>query len=88
VNHVQFKQVHHLVITKYASAYKIIKETGSSLLKHLKEQRELLGDTSIAYINVGNYVMAMKEPCLDFNLEDKVVPAERSIVRPIENEKR
>jgi len=88
VNHVQFRQVHYLVITKYASACKVVKEIESSLLKHFKEQRELLRDISIAYINIANDVMAMKEQCPDFNLEDKVVPAQQSIVRPIGNEKR
>ena len=88
VNHVQFRQVHHMVITKYASACKAVEKIGPSLLKHLKVKRELLGDTSIAYINVGNDVIATKEQCSYFNLEDKVVPAEGTIVRPIGNEKR
>jgi len=38
---------HEGVDTEYASACKAVKEIESSLLKHIKEQRELLGDTSV-----------------------------------------
>ncbi|BAT86257.1 DNA mismatch repair protein [Vigna angularis] len=50
------------VDTEYASACKTVKEIESTLLKHLKKQRELLGDTSIAYVNVGKDVYLMEVP--------------------------
>lgn len=38
---------HEGVDIEYASACKTVKEIESTLLKHLKKQRELLGDTSV-----------------------------------------
>ncbi|ESW35166.1 hypothetical protein PHAVU_001G212500 [Phaseolus vulgaris] len=53
---------HEGVDTEYASACKAVKDIESSLLKHLKEQRELLGDTSIAYVSVGKDVYLLEVP--------------------------
>lgn len=38
---------HEGVDVEFDSACKAVKEIESSLLKHLKEQRKLLGDTSV-----------------------------------------
>ncbi|XP_020234813.1 DNA mismatch repair protein MSH6 [Cajanus cajan] len=51
------------VDTEYDSACKAVKEIESSLLKHLKEQRKILGDTSITYVSVGkdSYLLEVPE---------------------------
>ncbi|KAK7396957.1 hypothetical protein VNO78_18120 [Psophocarpus tetragonolobus] len=53
---------HEGVDTEYDSACKAVKEIESSLLKHLKEQRKLLGDTSITYVNIGKDTYLLEVP--------------------------
>ncbi|TKY61722.1 DNA mismatch repair protein MSH6 [Spatholobus suberectus] len=53
---------HEGVDTEYDSACKTVKEIESNLLKHLKEQRKLLGDTSIAYVNIGKDAYLLEVP--------------------------
>ncbi|KAL5863022.1 hypothetical protein ACOSQ3_000536 [Xanthoceras sorbifolium] len=47
---------------EYDSACKTLKEIESSLAKHLKEQRKLLGDTSITYVTVGKDAYLLELP--------------------------
>lgn len=47
---------------EYDSACKAVKEIESSLLKHLKEQRKLLGGTSISYVNIGKDTYLLEVP--------------------------
>ncbi|KAK7337513.1 hypothetical protein VNO77_18092 [Canavalia gladiata] len=53
---------HEGVDKEYDSACKAVKEIESSLLKHLKEQRKLLGDTSITYVNIGKEAYLLEVP--------------------------
>lgn len=46
----------------YDSACKKIREIESSLTKHLKEQRKLLGDTSITYVTIGKELYLLEVP--------------------------
>lgn len=46
----------------YDSACKKVKETESSLTRHLKEQRKLLGDASITYVNIGKELYLLEVP--------------------------
>ncbi|XP_008451484.1 DNA mismatch repair protein MSH6 isoform X2 [Cucumis melo] len=50
------------VDVEYDSACEKIKEIQSSLTKHLKEQRKLLGDTSITYVTVGKETHLLEVP--------------------------
>lgn len=47
---------------EFDSACEKIKEIQSSLTKHLKEQRKLLGDTSITYVTVGKETHLLEVP--------------------------
>ncbi|KAK7284586.1 hypothetical protein RJT34_19335 [Clitoria ternatea] len=47
---------------EYDTACKAVKEVESSLLKHLKEQRKLLGGTSITYVTVGKEAYLLEVP--------------------------
>ncbi|KAK2649644.1 hypothetical protein Ddye_017133 [Dipteronia dyeriana] len=47
---------------EYDSACKTVKEIESGLEKHLKEQRKLLGDTSISYVTVGKDIYLLEVP--------------------------
>ncbi|KAL5060662.1 hypothetical protein RYX36_032266 [Vicia faba] len=51
---------------EYDSASKAVKEIESSLLKHLKEQKELLGCTSISYVDVGKDTYLLEGICFIF----------------------
>ncbi|XP_027349607.1 DNA mismatch repair protein MSH6 [Abrus precatorius] len=53
---------HEGVDMEYDSACKAVKEVEASLLKHLKEQRKLLGDTSINYVNIGKETYLLEVP--------------------------
>ncbi|KAF5455366.1 hypothetical protein F2P56_024955 [Juglans regia] len=53
---------HGGVDTEYDSACKRVKEVESSLTKHLKEQRKLLGDASITYVTVGKEAYLLEVP--------------------------
>ncbi|KAG6593236.1 DNA mismatch repair protein MSH6, partial [Cucurbita argyrosperma subsp. sororia] len=53
---------HEGVDVEYDSASKKIKEIQSDLTKHLKEQRKLLGDTSITYVTVGKETHLLEVP--------------------------
>lgn len=53
---------HEGVDTEYDSACKAVKDIESSLLKHLKEQRKILGGTSITYVNVGKDTYLLEVP--------------------------
>ncbi|KAH9730731.1 DNA mismatch repair protein MSH6 [Citrus sinensis] len=46
----------------YDSACKKVKEIEASLTKHLKEQRKLLGDTSITYVTIGKDLYLLEVP--------------------------
>ncbi|KAK9088185.1 hypothetical protein Scep_027267 [Stephania cephalantha] len=46
----------------YDSACKTLREVESSLEKHLKEQRKVLGDSSITYVTVGKDVYLLEVP--------------------------
>ncbi|KAL2345471.1 hypothetical protein Fmac_006756 [Flemingia macrophylla] len=48
--------------TEYDSACKAVKEIESSLSKHLKEQRKLLADASITYVNIGKDAYLLEVP--------------------------
>ncbi|KAM7277513.1 hypothetical protein ACFE04_019379 [Oxalis oulophora] len=48
--------------TEYDSACKSVKEMESILIKHLKEQRKLLGETSITYVTVGKESYLLEVP--------------------------
>ncbi|KGN45011.1 DNA mismatch repair protein MSH6 [Cucumis sativus] len=50
------------VDVEYDSACEKIREIQSSLTKHLKEQRKLLGDTSITYVTVGKETHLLEVP--------------------------
>ncbi|XP_062083571.1 DNA mismatch repair protein MSH6 [Humulus lupulus] len=54
---------HEGVDVEYDSACKKVKEIESSLAKYLKEQRKLLGDTSITFVTVGkeSYLLELPE---------------------------
>lgn len=47
---------------EYDSACKRVKEIETSLTKYLKEQRKLLGDTSITYVTVGKETYLLEVP--------------------------
>ncbi|KAF2304770.1 hypothetical protein GH714_037905 [Hevea brasiliensis] len=53
---------HDGVDLEYDSACKKVREIESSLTKHLKEQRKLLGDTSISYVTVGKEAYLLEVP--------------------------
>ncbi|XVF72730.1 hypothetical protein PTKIN_Ptkin12aG0143800 [Pterospermum kingtungense] len=53
---------HEGVDLEYDSACERVKEIESSLTKHLKEQRKLLGDSSISYVSVGKEVYLLEVP--------------------------
>ncbi|XVF32881.1 hypothetical protein REPUB_Repub17cG0121200 [Reevesia pubescens] len=53
---------HEGVDLEYDSACERVKEIESSLTKHLKEQRKLLGDSSITYVTVGKEVYLLEVP--------------------------
>ncbi|XP_022757900.1 DNA mismatch repair protein MSH6 isoform X2 [Durio zibethinus] len=53
---------HEGVDLEYDSACEKVKEIESSLTKHLKEQRKLLGDSSITYVTVGKEVYLLEVP--------------------------
>ncbi|XP_043720613.1 DNA mismatch repair protein MSH6 [Telopea speciosissima] len=53
---------HEAVDMEYDSACKQIKEIESSLVKHLKEQRKVLGDGSIDYVTVGKELYLLEVP--------------------------
>ncbi|XP_031373635.1 DNA mismatch repair protein MSH6 [Punica granatum] len=53
---------HEGVDVEYDSACNTIKEIESKLTKHLKEQRKLLGDTSITYVSVGKEAHLLEVP--------------------------
>ncbi|KAK6260322.1 hypothetical protein SCA6_014796 [Theobroma cacao] len=53
---------HEGVDMEYDSACERVKEIESSLTKHLKEQRKLLGDSSITYVTVGKDVYLLEVP--------------------------
>ncbi|KAL3517379.1 hypothetical protein ACH5RR_019968 [Cinchona calisaya] len=53
------------VDSEYDDACKNVQEVESNLMKHLKEQRKLLGDTSINYVTVGKDAYLLEVPeCL------------------------
>ncbi|KAI4349732.1 hypothetical protein L6164_010292 [Bauhinia variegata] len=54
---------HEGVDMEYDSSCKAVKEIESSLSKHLKEQKKLLGDSSITYVTVGkdSYLLEVPE---------------------------
>lgn len=47
---------------EYDSACNKIKEIESNLMKHLKEQRKLLGESSITYVNIGKESYLLEVP--------------------------
>ncbi|XP_030532528.2 DNA mismatch repair protein MSH6 [Rhodamnia argentea] len=47
---------------EYDSACNKIKEIESNLMKHLKKQRKLLGETSITYVNIGKEAYLLEVP--------------------------
>uniref|UniRef100_A0A6N2MZA2 DNA mismatch repair protein n=1 Tax=Salix viminalis TaxID=40686 RepID=A0A6N2MZA2_SALVM len=53
---------HEGVDVEYDSACEKVKEVESSLARHLKEQRKLLGDTSITYVTVGKEAYLLEVP--------------------------
>ncbi|KAG8663592.1 hypothetical protein MANES_01G227200v8 [Manihot esculenta] len=53
---------HEGVDVEYDSACKKVREIESSLTKHLKEQRKLLGETSISYVTVGKEAYLLEVP--------------------------
>ncbi|KAF1891797.1 hypothetical protein Lal_00031606 [Lupinus albus] len=53
---------HEGVDLVYDSACEAVKEIQSSLFKHLKEQKKLLGDTSITYVTVGKEAYLLEVP--------------------------
>ncbi|WJX79846.1 DNA mismatch repair protein msh6 [Trifolium repens] len=53
---------HEGVDIEYDSACKAVKEIESSLLKHLKEQRKLLGCASISYVHIGKDTYLLEVP--------------------------
>ncbi|XP_042476035.1 DNA mismatch repair protein MSH6 [Macadamia integrifolia] len=53
---------HEGVDMEHDSACKQIKEIESSLVKHLKEQRKVLGDASINYVTVGKELYLLEVP--------------------------
>ncbi|XP_045796894.1 DNA mismatch repair protein MSH6 [Trifolium pratense] len=53
---------HEGVDIEYDSACKAVKEIESSLLKHLKEQKKLLGCTSISYVHIGKDTYLLEVP--------------------------
>ncbi|XP_065860345.1 DNA mismatch repair protein MSH6 [Euphorbia lathyris] len=53
---------HEGVDMDYDSACKKVKEIESNLTKHLKEQRKLLGDTSLSYVTVGKDAYLLEVP--------------------------
>ncbi|CAK7348409.1 unnamed protein product [Dovyalis caffra] len=53
---------HEGVDIEYDSACEKVKEVESSLTRHLKEQRKLLGDTSITYVTVGKEAYLLEVP--------------------------
>ncbi|KAF8006661.1 hypothetical protein BT93_K0846 [Corymbia citriodora subsp. variegata] len=56
---------------EYDSACNKMKEIESNLMKHLKEQRKLLGETSITYVNIGKEAYLLEVP---ESLRGKVPP--------------
>ncbi|KAJ6680085.1 DNA MISMATCH REPAIR PROTEIN MUTS FAMILY MEMBER [Salix purpurea] len=68
LENVESGQLHHLltpgkgVDVEYDSACEKVKEVESSLARHLKEQRKLLGDTSITYVTVGKEAYLLEVP--------------------------
>ncbi|WCJ22309.1 DNA mismatch repair protein MSH6 [Euphorbia peplus] len=53
---------HEGVDMDYDSACKKVKEIESNLTKHLKEQRELLGDRSLRYVTIGKDAYLLEVP--------------------------
>ncbi|XP_019419556.1 PREDICTED: DNA mismatch repair protein MSH6-like isoform X1 [Lupinus angustifolius] len=53
---------HEGVDLVYDSVCEAVKEIQSSLFKHLKEQKKLLGDTSITYVTVGKEAYLLEVP--------------------------
>ncbi|KAJ4727792.1 DNA mismatch repair protein [Melia azedarach] len=53
---------HDGVDREYDSVCEKVKQIESSLTKHLKEQRKLLGDSSITYVTVGKEVYLLEVP--------------------------
>ncbi|KAF7818144.1 DNA mismatch repair protein MSH6 [Senna tora] len=53
---------HESVDIEYDSACKTVKEIEYRLSKHLKEQRKLLGDSSITYVSVGKEAYLLEVP--------------------------